>query len=146
MNDVAHITLRAASADDAERLATLLTDEGYPAGPSDLAARIERFSTPEARVVVAEAGGTVVGFVAFNVGPRFEIDETYIRIAALVVDPLERERGVAHRLLAEVERVAREEGISFLEVTAGHHRPDARQLFESLGYDAGVTAYLRKRP
>jgi GNAT superfamily N-acetyltransferase len=146
MNDVAHITLRAASADDAERLATLLTDEGYPAGPSDLAARIERFSTPEARVVVAEAGGTVVGFLAFNVGPRFETDETYIRIAALVVDPLERERGVAHRLLAEVERVAREEGISFLEVTAGHHRPDARQLLESLGYDAGVTAYLRKRP
>jgi GNAT superfamily N-acetyltransferase len=146
MNDVAHITLRAASADDAERLATLLTDEGYPAGPSDLAARIERFSTPEARVVVAEAGGTVVGFVAFNIGPRFEIDETYIRIAALVVDPLERERGVAHRLLAEVERIARDEGISFLEVTAGHHRPDARQLFESLGYDAGVTAYLRKRP
>ena len=53
---------------------------------------------------------------------------------------------MAHRLLADVERVAREEGISFLEVTAGHHRPEARQLFESLGYDAGVTAYLRKRP
>jgi GNAT superfamily N-acetyltransferase len=146
MNDVARITLRAASTDDAERLATLLTDEGYPAGPSDLAARIERFSTPDARVIVAEAGGTVVGFVAFSVGPRFETDETFIRVAALVVDPLERERGVAHRLLADVERVARDEGVSFLEVTAGHHRPEARQLFESLGYDAGVTAYLRKRP
>jgi len=60
--------------------------------------------------------------------------------------PLERERGVAHRLLADVERLAREEGVSFLEVTAGHHRPEARQLFESLGYDASVTAYLRKRP
>ena len=97
-------------------------------------------------MIVAEAGGSVVGFVAFNIGPRFEVDETYIRVAALVVDPLERERGVAHRLLADVERVAREEGVSFLEVTAGHHRPEARQLFESLGYDAGVTAYLRKRP
>jgi hypothetical protein len=30
-------------------------------------------------------------------------------------------------------------------VTAGHHRPDARHLYESLGYDAGVTSYLRKR-
>ena len=93
MNDVAQITLRAAATDDAERLATLLTDEGYPAGPSDLAARIERFSTPDARVIVAEAGGEVVGFVAFNVVPRFEIDERFIRIIALVVDPLERERG-----------------------------------------------------
>jgi len=30
-------------------------------------------------------------------------------------------------------------------VTAGHHRPDAQRLFESLGYDATVTTYLRKR-
>ena len=77
--------------------------------------------------------------------PRFETDERFIRIIALVVDPGERERGVAHRLLADVERVARDEGVSFLEVTSGHHRPEARQLFESVGYDAGVTAYLRKR-
>jgi GNAT superfamily N-acetyltransferase len=145
MNDVAHVTLRAAGPDDAERLATLLTDEGYPAGPSDLAERIARFSSPDARVVVAEAGGAVVGFVAFHVVPRFETDERFIRIIALVVDPGERERGVAHGMLAEVERIARDEGVSFLEVTAGHHRPEARQLFESVGYDAGVTAYLRKR-
>ncbi len=145
MNDVAHVTLRAAAPDDAERLATLLTDEGYPAGPSDLADRIARFSTADARVTVAEAGGEVVGFVAFHVVPRFETDERFIRIIAMVVDPGERERGVAHRLLAEVERAARDEGIAFVEVTAGHHRPEARQLFESIGYDAGVTAYLRKR-
>jgi len=145
MNDVAHVTLRAAAHDDAERLATLLTDEGYPAGPSDLAARIARFSTADARVIVAEAGGEVAGFIAFHVVPRFETDERFIRIIAVVVDPLERERGVAHRLLADVERIARDEGIAFVEVTAGHHRPEARQLFESVGYDAGVTAYLRKR-
>ena len=145
MNDVAQVTLRAAIHDDAERLATLLTDEGYPAGPSDLSERIARFSTADARVIVAEAGGEVVGFLAFHVVPRFETDERFIRIIAVVVDPLERERGVAHRLLADVERIARDEGIAFLEVTAGHHRPEARQLFESVGYDAGVTAYLRKR-
>jgi GNAT superfamily N-acetyltransferase len=145
MNDVAQITLRAAGPDDAERLATLLTDEGYPAGPSDLAGRIARFSSPDARVTVAEAGGAVVGFIAFSIVPRFETDERFIRIIAMVVDPGERERGVAHRLLAEAERIARDEGVSFLEVTAGHHRPEARQLFESVGYDAGVTAYLRKR-
>ena len=45
MNDAAAVTVRAATADDAERFATLLTDEGYPAGASDLAARIARFST-----------------------------------------------------------------------------------------------------
>jgi hypothetical protein len=27
----------------------------------------------------------------------------------------------------------------------GHHRADARHLYESLGYDASVATYLRKR-
>lgn len=146
MNDVAAVSIRPATADDAERLATLLTDEGYPAGPSDLAARITAFSSPASRVRVAEVAGVVVGFVAFHVIPRFETVERFIRLIALVVDPGERERGIARLLLADLERIAVEEGVSFLEVTAGHHRPEARQLFESLGYDAGVTAYLRKRP
>lgn len=146
MNDAAQVTIRGASTADAERLATMLTDEGYPAGPSDLAARIARYSSEESRVLVAEAAGTVIGFIAFHVLPRFETDERFLRIVALVVDPGERERGIARLLLADVERVARDEGVAFLEVTAGHHRPEARQLFESVGYDSSVTAYLRKRP
>jgi GNAT superfamily N-acetyltransferase len=146
MSDAANVTVRPAASSDAERLASLLTDEGYPAGASDLAARIERFAGPESRVLVAEAGGEAVGFVAFHLLPRFETDERFARIVALVVDPGVRERGVGRLLMTEVEAVARDEGAGFLEITAGHHRPDARKLFESLGYDAGVADYLRKRP
>ena len=146
MNDAATVTVRAATPADAERFATLLTDEGYPAGPSDLAARIERFSTDESHVIAAEAAGEVIGFIAFHVMPRFETDERFARIIALVVDPGVRERGIGRQLMAEAERVALEAGASFLEVTAGHHRPEARKLFESMGYDAGLAAYLRKRP
>jgi GNAT superfamily N-acetyltransferase len=146
MNDAASVTVRAAAASDADRLAALLTDEGYPAGASDLAARIERFSGPESHVLVAEAGGEVIGFIAFHLLPRFETDERFARIVALVVDPGVRARGIGRRLMGEAEAVALAEGAAFLEITAGHHRPDARKLFESLGYDAGVAAYLRKRP
>ncbi len=144
MNDAPTVTVRAAVASDAERLASLLTDEGYPAGASDLAERIERFSSQESRVLVAEAGGEVIGFIAFHLLPRFETAERFVRIVALVVDPGVRERGIGRLLMTEVE--ARAEGASFLEITAGHHRPDARNLYESLGYDAGVAAYMRKRP
>lgn len=145
MNDAGQVTLRNATAADAERLAVMLTDEGYPAGASDLAARIARFSTPGSRVVVAEAGGEVIGFVAFHIVPRFETDDRFVRIVTLVVDPGVRERGIGRLLMAAAERVAREEGAASLEITAGHHRPEARQLYESLGYDAAMTAYLRKR-
>ena len=145
MNDTAQLTIRAATVADADRLASLLTDEGYPAGPSDLARRIERFSTPGSGVLVGEQAGEVLGFVAFDRVPRFESEGWFIRIVTVVVDPGARERGIAKTLLGEVERVARDEGVEFLEVTAGHHRPDARQLFESVGFDATVTTYLRKR-
>jgi ribosomal protein S18 acetylase RimI-like enzyme len=145
MNDAA-VTVRDATAGDAERFAALLTDEGYPAGSSDLAARIALFSTPDSRVLAAEAGGEVIGFIAFHVLPRFEVDERFGRIVALVVDPGVRERGIGHMLMTEAERRAVAAGASFMEITAGHHRPDARRLFESLGYDAGLAAYLRKRP
>jgi len=66
-------------------------------------------------------------------------------VLALVVDAGVRERGVGHLLMTEAETVGRELGAAFTEVTAGHHRPDAQRLFESLGYDATVTTYLRKR-
>jgi hypothetical protein len=47
--------------------------------------------------------------------------------------------------MAEAERIGTELGAAFVEVTAGHHRPDARRLYESIGYDATVAAYLRKK-
>ena len=145
MNDVAQLTIRPAAEDDAERLAALLTDEGYPAGPSDLERRIRGFAGPNSRVLVAEQAGEVLGFIAFALVPRLETEDRFIRIVTVIIDPGARERGIAKALLADVERVGREEGVAFFEVTAGHHRPDARHLFESVGYDATVTTYLRKR-
>ena len=75
----------------------------------------------------------------------FEHDDRILRILALVVDAGARERGVGRALMAEAERVGAELGAAFVEITAGHHRPEARNLYESLGYDATVTAYLRKK-
>ena len=139
------LTFRPAAIQDAEGIAALFTDEGYPAGPSDIVARLGRFASEHSRVVVAEHDGTVLGFVALHAIPRFEHDDRIVRILALVVDAGARERGVGRGLIGEAERVAAELGAAFIEITAGHHRPEARRLYESLGYDATVTAYLRKK-
>ena len=138
-------TMRLATADDAEAIASLLTDEGYPSGPSDIVERLSRYASPHSQVVVADHDGAVLGFIALHALPRFEQSDRVVRIMALVVEAGERERGVGHLLMEEAERIARELGAAFVEVTAGHHRPDARHLYESLGYDASVAAYLRKR-
>jgi ribosomal protein S18 acetylase RimI-like enzyme len=138
-------TIRRATADDAEAIAALFTDEGYPAGPSDIVERLGRFASDHSQVLVAEQDGAVLGFVAIHALPRFEHDDRIVRILALVVDAGARERGVGRALIAEAERVGTELGAAFTEITAGHHRPEARRLYESLGYDASVTAYLRKK-
>lgn len=139
------LVLRLASPGDAEAIAALLTEEGYPAGTSDIVARLERFSTENSQVIVAGLEGEVLGFIAFHLLPRFEHGDHVARILALVVAGGARERGVGGRLMEAAEIVAMEAGAAFIEVTAGHHRPEARRLYESLGYDASVTAYLRKR-
>jgi ribosomal protein S18 acetylase RimI-like enzyme len=145
MTDAAQIELRPARPGDEAAIATLFTDEGYPAGPSDILARLERFGTPESRVIVAEHDGSILGFIAVHAMARFEHDDSIVRILALVVDAGARERGVGRALMGEAERIGRELGAAFVELTAGHHRPEARHLYESLGYDATVTAYLRKK-
>jgi len=138
-------TFRRAEPTDAGSIATMFTDEGYPAGPSDIVARLDHFATDDAQVIVAEHDAALLGFIAIQVIPRFEHDDRIVRILALVVDAGARERGVGRALMHEAERIGRERGAAFVEITAGHHRPEARHMYESLGYDATVTAYLRKR-
>ena len=116
-----------------------------PSGTSDIVVRLERFAGHDGGVIVADVDGEVVGFVAIHLIPRFEHGDQVVRILALVVDPGVRDRGIGRQLMDAVEGIGRERAAAFLEVTAGHHRPDARHLFETLGYDAGLTAYLRKR-
>jgi GNAT superfamily N-acetyltransferase len=139
------IAIRPADAADAERIAALFTDEGYPSGPSDIVERLARFDSPYSRVLVADHDGEVLGFVAVHALPRFEHSDRVLRVMALVVDAAVRERGVGGELMTAAEEVGREIGAAFVEVTAGRHRPEAARLYTDLGYDATVAAYLRKR-
>lgn len=145
MTEQDRIAIRPARADDADRVAGLLTEEGYPAGPSDIEARLKRFEQADSAVLIADVDGSAIGFIAVHRVPRFEHGDNVLRILALVVDQAARERGVGHLLMAAAEDHARKNGDAFVEVTAGRHRPDARHLYEALGYDSTVTAYLRKR-
>jgi GNAT superfamily N-acetyltransferase len=145
MTDSHATAIRTATPGDADRIASLFTDEGYPAGPSDIVDRLARFDSEHSRVLVADHDGEVLGFVAVHALPRFEHSDRIVRIMALVVDAGVRERGIGRLLMEAAEAVGREVGAAFAEVTAGHHRPDARRVYEELGYDGSVAAYLRKR-
>jgi ribosomal protein S18 acetylase RimI-like enzyme len=145
MIEQASLTFRDAGPDDAEWIAGLLSDEGYPAGATDIVRRLERYEERDCPVRIADANGERAGFIACQVIPRFEHGDSVVRVMALVVDPGVRGRGVGSALMAEAEAIAENVDAAFLEVTAGHHRPGARRLFEAAGYDPSLTTYLRKR-
>ncbi len=145
MTDDVALSIRPAADADADTIAALFTDEGYPAGPSDILERLTRFASDHSRVLVAEHDGALLGFIALHAMPRFEHDDRILRVLALVVDAGARERGVGRALMAEAERVGADLHAAFIEITAGHHRPEAQRLYESLGYDGNVAAYLRKK-
>jgi GNAT superfamily N-acetyltransferase len=144
MNDTDIASFRDADPDDAAWMAAALTDEGYPAGASDLVERLDRFAQPGSVVRVAERDGVRLGFVACHLLPRLEREDPVLRIIALIVDAGARERGVGAALLEEVERIARAAGAGYIETTSGHHRPDATRLFERAGFESTLTIYLRK--
>jgi GNAT superfamily N-acetyltransferase len=100
---------------------------------------------PTGAVLVAALDDRPIGFIALHAFPRFEHDDMAVRILALVVDSGARERGVGRRLMAAADEFAAGHDAAFIEVTAGRHRPDARQLYEAVGFDASVTGYLRKK-
>ena len=50
------LRVRPATPADAETIASLFTEEGYPAGPSDVVERLERFDSPYSAVRVAVIG------------------------------------------------------------------------------------------
>ena len=145
MTDDVALSIRPAADADADTIAALFTDEGYPAGPSDIVERLTRFASDHSRVLVAEHDGALLGFIALHAMPRFEHDDRILRVLALVVDAGARERGVGRALMAEAERIGVDLDAAFIEITAGHHRPEARRLYESLGYDGNVAGYLRKK-
>lgn len=139
------VALRPATSADAPRIAALFTEEGYPAGASAIESRLAAFDSPDSSVIVADHDGEILGFIALHVVARFEHDDSFVRIVALVVDSAVRDRGIGRVLMAEAERIGHDRSAAFIEITAGHHRPAARHLYDSLGYDASLTAYLRKR-
>jgi ribosomal protein S18 acetylase RimI-like enzyme len=139
------VALRRATVADAQRIAALFTEEGYPAGATAIEARLGHFDTDDSTVIVADHDGEILGFIALHVIARFEHDDSFVRIVALVVDSAVRDRGIGRVLMAEAERIGRQREAAFVEITAGHHRPAARHLYDSLGYDPNLTAYLRKR-
>ncbi|HKM90664.1 MAG TPA: GNAT family N-acetyltransferase [Candidatus Acidoferrales bacterium] len=140
------IRIRPGRFEDAEALATLATQLGYPSTPDEIAARLRQILPhPDHAVFVAELPGAgargfahVFAGIALESGPRAEI-------LGLVTDESLRSRGIGRRLVAEAELWARARGFPVLCVRCNVVRAGAHRFYEDLGFECAKTQkYFRK--
>jgi GNAT superfamily N-acetyltransferase len=137
------LTIRDAQAGDAEAIASLLGQLGYPTGPASVGPRLERLVIVGDRVVVAELDERVVGLAHLHVSPTIEHERPAAKLSALVVDESHRGEGIGRALAEAMEAEARVRGCGIFFVTTAERRDDARAFYESLGLEPTGRRYGR---
>jgi GNAT superfamily N-acetyltransferase len=135
--------IRDAEPNDAEAVAGLLGELGYPVGPTTVEARLERLAIVGDRVFIAEVDGEVAGLAHLQVTPAIEYDRPVAKIGALIVGESHRRRGAGRALLHAAEREARGRNCELLFLTTSERRDDAHSFYESLGLEQTGRRYGR---
>jgi GNAT superfamily N-acetyltransferase len=135
--------IRDAQAADAQAVARLLGELGYPVDAGTVAARLERLAIVGDRVLVAEADGEVAGLAHLQVTPAIEYDRPVAKIGALVVDERYRRAGIGRALVQAAEAEARARNCEVLFLTTSERRDDAHSFYESLGLEQTGRRYGR---
>jgi N-acetylglutamate synthase-like GNAT family acetyltransferase len=127
--------IRDARIDDAEAIARLLDQLGYPTDAAAVPARLERLRIVGDRLVVAELEGKVAGLAQLHVSPTMALERPAAKIDGLVVDESHRGRGIGRALVAEMEAEARVRGCVLLYLTSATRRQEAHEFYRRVGLE-----------
>ena len=141
---LADADVRSAGVGDADDVARLLTDLGYPCDVHDAAERITA-TLDDARQVllVARCEGRACGLLALDFMYYLPLGATTCRITALVIAPEAQRHGLGRQLLREAERRARVACAARLELASAGHRHDAHQFYRACGFGEGAVRFVK---
>lgn len=127
-------TIRLASAGDAERVAILAGQLGYPVSAEEAQQRLDVLQGDDNHAVyVAESDGHVVGWVHVYAACLVIIDRQ-AEIGGLIVDEDYRHCGVGRLLMHKAEEWAREKACRAVYLRSNVVRTDAHAFYEQIGY------------
>jgi len=127
------LLIREARQSDAEALADLLTELGFPASAADVAERLPRMHAAGEVPLVAEADG-LLGCIGWHVMHVVHRPLPVGRITMLIVGAARRGRGVGKALVQAAEARLEQLGCGIIEVTSNAALADAHLFYERLGY------------
>ncbi len=129
------VTIRPARIQDADAIARLSDQLGYPASREEVEERLAHIlgERDHAVYVAVSAQGEVVGWIHIYLCPLVEM-ALQAEIGGLVVEGRLRGRGIGQRLLERAERWAAERGCSAVMVRSNVVRERAHRFYARLGY------------
>ena len=141
------VTLRRATEADAEIVAELSEQLGYPIAADAVRSRLAQFvNNPGHAVIVAERQGQPCGWVHVHVQQSIELAEPRGEIMGLVVSRDVRRSGIGRLLMQEAERWALEHGLELMVLRSNLQRPESHAFYPAIGYEHFKTqAAYRKR-
>jgi len=135
MNTPVAPTVRRAKPEDAARIAQLSEQLGYRSSAAETARRLTEIGRDgEDAVMVAEAGGVVLGWIHVRRAHSL-LTEGQADIAGLVIDEQHRGRGIGRVLAEHAERWAGDKGCHAVRVRSNVARTEAHIFYERLGYE-----------
>lgn len=126
--------IRPATLDDADEIARLSGELGYPATTADMRSRLS-ILLPQATqfIAVAARGSALYGWIAAERRVLLEYGER-AEIVGLVVDVRARRGGIGQRLVCAAERWMREQGLREITVRSNAARIESHPFYERLGF------------
>jgi ribosomal protein S18 acetylase RimI-like enzyme len=138
------ISLRAAREADAEQVASLMTELGYPSTTASAKDRLDRaLQSKTSCCLVAENADEVIGLMSAELITYFPTGTTICRVTSLVVATRHRRHGIGDMLMAAAAEFAREHECSGIEVTSAERRVEAHRFYERLGFSRTAFRFFR---
>ena len=137
------VTIRAASLQDADRLALLCEQLGYPVTPTQVLRRLEAIQGDRDHAVFVSLGvsGQATGWVHVYVRPLLLVGR-HAEIEGLVVLAGQRGRGIGRLLVKRAEDWARDRGCQAVYVHSNVARQRAPSFYTGIGYEQIKTSRL----
>lgn len=139
------ITLRPAQIGDAEAIAVLSTQLGYPATTEQVLARLGRLlQMPDHCVLLAGVGGNIAGWA--HVERRLNLESgDRAELMGLVVDERVRRNGVGAKLVEAAEDWAAARGLDTMVVRSNVVREASHAFYRKSGYQAVKSQHVYQK-
>jgi predicted N-acetyltransferase YhbS len=138
--------IRLAKESDAESVATLLENLGYPATTAQVAGRVRAILLrDDYSILVADNDNALLGVGSVHVFPCLH-SEPVALLTALVVDISARGTGLGRTLVTGLEDFAVMHRCERILATTANHRSGAHAFYEKLGFSFTGRRYVKQLP